>query len=87
MKQRPAVFAQLLQFSARVRKLLSVGGDRYLSKGILCPVPLLVPSSCVAKCALAGCVPEPWVQNSTACLQTLLARLQGLHLSMCSLPA
>lgn len=66
MKQRPAVFAQLLLFSARVRKLLSVGRDRYLSKGILCPVPLLVASSCIAKHALAGWVPEPWVQDSTA---------------------
>jgi len=58
------VFAQL--FSARVRKLLSVGRDRYLSKGILWPVPLLVASSCIAEHALAGWVPEPWMQNSTA---------------------
>lgn len=36
----PGVFAQLLLFSPRTGKLSNVGRDRYLSKSLLCPLPL-----------------------------------------------
>lgn len=54
------MFAQLLLFSPRIRELSNVGRDGYLSRSLLCPVPLLVASSRLATNALAGPDPKAW---------------------------